>query len=420
MEQRRAADAALEAAEGARRSKKKAPAKQKASAVQPLAPAAGEGEQQRVAAQDDSSSDVPVAVVETAAERKLREIQSQLEERNKLIEQLLVAQAAAAPLPSPHQSPKSGGRSLNAAAGAAAAADSQSRFARKEPRTQDLREYDGAAGDKLDVWLDELSLARMLYELNEREATRFAVSRLRGAALQWWLALDTTLQASYGRVESLASALRGRFQPVTAARTAREQLDKLSQGSRSVNDYISDFQRLRTQLPNMAEEDALYAFERGLRRDLAEKLRVQGVDSLQEAIAMAARVGGLMQGAAAATKSSLHQMDIDEPQGAGSFEERVSRAVTERLYAMQGSNGMWAKTQSHIGYQGQHQRGGGRGGRGGFRGGRGGFSQRPPPVVPGVSEHTVRQRLDARQCVRCGKDGHTSPGCPNPISGSGN
>lgn len=64
----------------------------------------------------------------------------------------------------------------------------------------------------------------------------------------------------------MASALRSRFQPVTAARVARQQLDGLRQGSRGINDYIADFQRLHALLPNMAEEDALYAFERGVTR----------------------------------------------------------------------------------------------------------------------------------------------------------
>src|SRR5688500_1907269 len=48
-----------------------------------------------------------------------------------------------------------------------------SRFARKEPRAQDLREYDGAAGNKLDEWLQELALATLLYELNAHESSMF-------------------------------------------------------------------------------------------------------------------------------------------------------------------------------------------------------------------------------------------------------
>jgi hypothetical protein len=52
---------------------------------------------------------------------------------------------------------------------------------------------------------------------------------------------------------------------------AREQLDRLQQGSRGINDYIAEFQQLSTQigLASLGEDNALYAFERGLRRDIA-------------------------------------------------------------------------------------------------------------------------------------------------------
>jgi hypothetical protein len=42
------------------------------------------------------------------------------------------------------------------------------------------------------------------------------------------------------------------------------------------------------------------------------------------------------------------------------------------------------------------------------------------PSVPGVSEETVRERFHAKQCLRCGREGHTSHACPNAISASGN
>ena len=305
-----------------------------------------------------------------------------------------------------------------------------SRFARNQPRPQDLREYEGAAGIKLDEWLQELSLAGELYELNAREITKFATSRLRGAALQWWLALSAAERETMAGAGALATALRSRFQPVTASRLAREQLDRLQQGSRHVNEYIADFQRLRTALPSMAEEDALYAFERGLRRDLVEKLRMQGVSTLSDAIALAARVGGMT--AASSSSSAPHtmhpsraaaaQMEIDhDGSGAASLEERITRSVLNALHTQQGgasSSGMGAKTQTQRGYASDSQRGGGA-----ARGGRGGrFSRAPPPpmVVPGVPEHTVRQRLDAQQCVRCGQEGHRSFACPNAISALGN
>jgi len=353
--------------------------------------------------------------------QRAEEQQQHARQQQSLIEQLRAPPAhspQSSAHASPQRSPQQESRSIAVTAAAAAAAlpeqaAPQSRFARKEPRAQDLREYDGAAGEKLDAWLDELSLACMLFELNDREARSFAVSRLRGAALQWWLALDSSAQAAIGDRKALAAALRARFQPVTTARTARQQLDKLTQGSRPVNDYIADFQRLRTQLPHLGEQEALFAFEKGLDGKLVEKLHEQGISTVQTAIAMAARVGGLAQ-AAAASKSSLRQMDIDDGDGSAGRLDRIEAALN--AMAARDTSGMGAKTQTHQGYT--QQREAQRGGRGGFRG-RGGF-KRGPPEVRGVPEHVVRKRMDNDACIRCGEQGHRSPSCPNTITASGN
>ena len=262
----------------------------------------------------------------------------------------------------------------------------------------------------------------MLFELNARESVRFAVSRLRGAALTWWLdELSSAERAAISDSPALVTALRGRFQHATTAYTARQQLDKLQQGSRGVNEYIADFQRIVAQigLPSLGEDNALFAFERGLRSNLAEKLREHGVRTLREAIAMAARVGSLQQaGAAQGRAAAVNQMDVGGDDSASRLDrmEAVLNAMASRS-----TDGMGAKTHTHHGYtqQRESQRGGH--GRGGARGGgRGGFKPRGPPEVPGVTEHVVRQRLDAQQCVRCGQGGHRSPACPNAITARGN
>lgn len=392
------------------------------------------------AEQPDTSADAAVAWATAEAqlaerERLLKQRQAELERREQALQQQLRsspvaspgASAQASPQLSPQLSPLQQQRSLGAvelpaaaASASAAAAEPSSRFAKKEPRAQDLREYDGAAGAKLDDWLNELALARMLFELNERESVRFAVSRLRGAALQWWLSLGDAGQTLLTDSTALAAALRLRFQPVTAARTAREQLDKLSQGSRSVNDYIADFQRIRTQLPNMAEEDALYAFERGLRRDLAEKLRVEGVTTLQQAIALVARVGGLLASSNTlpGRSAGANQMEIDS--GDGAEPSRLDRieAALNALAAVQigGAAGMGAKTQTQRGYQQERGGRGGLRGRGGRFGGRGGAGA----SIPGVPPAVVEQRRAAGQCFRCGSADHLSRECPNAVSVSGN
>ena len=383
------------------------------------------------AAQDNASLQQQVAdlalLVKQQAQRA-EEQQQRAHQQEKLIEQLRASPAhspQSSAHTSPQRSPQQELRSINAAAAAQPAP--QSRFARKEPRAQDLQEYDGAAGAKLDDWLKQLAMTERLYHLNAREAVDFAGSRLRAAALDWWLALSAEELAAIVDREILAAALRARFQPVTAARTAREQLDKLQQGSRGINEYIADFQRLTTQIgmASLGQENALYAFERGLRRELAVELRKQGVATLQEAIALTARIGGLMQSSAAPqARQSLNQMDVDDGSSVP-LEQRIQQAVLNAMQA-QGGNGMGAKTQTHRGHtQEREQRNGGRGGdrsgRGGQSGRGGRFGQRSgPPVVPGVPESVVRQRLDAQQCVRCGGEGHRSTGCPNAISASGN
>jgi hypothetical protein len=382
------------------------------------------------AAGDDSEMRAQVAALMQIVQQQSQQMREQQQQ---------LQQLRASPLPSPQLSPQLASQQApqpppqqaplpavapNVAASAAAAAAPQSRFARKEPRAQDLREYDGAAGAKLDAWLDELALASMLYELNAREAVLFAVSRLRGAALQWWLALGSSAQAAVHDTATLTAALRARFQPVSAARTARDELDKLVQGSRSVNDYIADFQRLRTQLPSMAEDDALHAFERGLRRELAVELRKQGVTTVQAAIALVARIGGLLQAGAGAQpgrSATANQMDLDSDD-AGAMEDRIARSVLNALQSQgAGGSGLGAKTQTQRGYE-DDRKGGSSRGRGAARGGRGGparFGGRGGGMtytIPGVPSAIVDQRRTAGQCLRCGSGDHRGMECPNAPS----
>jgi hypothetical protein len=303
-------------------------------------------------------------------------------------------------------------------------AQSTSRFAKKEPRTQDLREYEGAQGSKLDDWIQELTLATELYELNDREAVKFAASRLRGAALQWWLALDAPGKAALDSASTLAAALRTRFQPITAARVARQQLDGLRQGSRGINEYIADFQRLRAQLPSMAEEDALYAFERGVNPAIALEMRKAGTQRVAEAIALAARIGGLAAATSSSssppTRGSAHQMEIDS--GDGALEDRVAKAVLNMMQSQAsggsqgapGPSGLGAKTQTQRGYaQARSGCGGSQGFRGERSGGRNAGEAPHQPKIPGVSPEVVAQRRAANQCYRCGDASHTRFECMN-------
>jgi hypothetical protein len=291
-----------------------------------------------------------------------------------------------------------------------------------KPRTSDLREYEGASGSKLDEWLDEWTQVTALYELNERMSIRFALSRLRGAALQWWRAIGTAKQQELSTHNTLAAALRTRFQPITSEEVARTQLDALRQGTRHVNDYIADFQRIVAQIGvDFGEKDAKHAFVRGIRPDIATQLRMARVTSLQDAIALAAHVGstptvsqstyasaahGASRGGAV---SGIHQMQTDEDDVDVPLDTRIERAVLNALQAQQtqpsSSTGTATGPQAQQQQKKFHPRYG--------RGGRMNGSARPMPTVHGVSEDEVRRRLQAKECLRCGVAGHFAASCPS-------
>jgi hypothetical protein len=364
----------------------------------------------------DETSSAAGAPADNAVQQQIEALQllvrQQAEAQARLQAELLAARSAPSPKQPASSSQQQQQRGLNASAAAASA----STAARKEPRLSDLADYDGTAGEKLDTWLDSLQRCADYYEMGHANAVRFAVAHLRETAYDWWRTLGSDAQAAVhaGGVVAFATALRARFQPVTTERVAREKLDKLAQGNRHVNEYIADFNKLRARIPSMSEADALYAFERGLRFEVAMELRKQRIDTLRAATDLAAHIGGVAGGQQG--KSSLNQLDLHDGNGAPLDVDRITKAVLNAMHAREDSG---SKTQMHQGYTQERQRGGR---RGGVRGGRGGrsFGQRGPPEVPGVSEHVVRQRLDAQQCVRCGKDGHRSPGCPNAISALGN
>jgi hypothetical protein len=143
---------------------------------------------------------------------------------------------------------------------------------------------------------------------------------------------------------------------------------------------------------------------------------------LTKIVAKAARIGARTassaRGASGRPAAAVNQMEVDGDADV-SLGERIERAVLNAIGA-HGNSGMGAKTQTQRGYAQERQQGGHsvRGGRAGGKGDR--SSSRPPMVVPGVPEEVVRKRLQAKQCVRCGAEGHFSPACPNAISASGN
>lgn len=191
-------------------------------------------------------------------------------------------------------------------------------------------------------------------------------------------------------------------------------------------EYIADFQRLSALIgAGLGDDNALHAFMRGLRTDISNQLEVAGIGELPAAIEVAARIGGVMsvsQGIGAThgavrtgAVSSVRQMQLTDT-GDASLDTRIEQVVLNVMHAQRPLNGAMSDSRANTDITTSARGGrGGRGGRGRGRGGRWG-SEHPMPSVPGVSADEVRRRWDARQCLRCGDDGHRVLECGNAIS----
>ena len=112
-----------------------------------------------------------------------------------------------------------------AAHASAAAAAAQAAPAAQHARRAKIPAASNFAGTAslLDGWLREMKQQFDWYQYTaDAEQVAMAAAQLRGVALDWWSALSAAEQAAL-RVTFTAfeTALRGRFQPVNSAQTAR-------------------------------------------------------------------------------------------------------------------------------------------------------------------------------------------------------
>lgn len=282
------------------------------------------------------------------------------------------------------------------------------------PRLAPPSLYDGRSATALDGWIRELQQQFDWYGMgSDSERIALGAAHLRGMALDWWSSLA---QRPLGWDE-FAAQLRSRFQPVNSAQTAREQLDTLQQGPRqSVHEYIAAFRALLVRVPDMAEADRVHRFLRGLRPATAAQLRVQGVDKLDAAISMAARVGALTEhvgvaasaqrASAAAAASSAHSaMELDSIEGLeGETTDRPEGATQQDDAPI-----TQAQLRQLLNAMREERKGGGPGsGRSGPKSHR----MRGLPRIPHLSPLQVQEYMDAGKCFGCGSKDHQSRQCP--------
>jgi len=143
----------------------------------------------------------------------------------------------------------------------------------------------------VDSWLFEMVSYLDVCYVPEPQRLNVASSYLKDAALQWWIG-QNRLPAHERPTTWLAftAALRERFQPLAASRTARAQLRVLRQGKMNVAEYSNKFYTLVNLITDMGEADQIETFISGLRHDLAREVDLREPRTLQSAMTSAQKV----------------------------------------------------------------------------------------------------------------------------------
>ncbi|CAI7920847.1 unnamed protein product [Closterium sp. NIES-54] len=150
------------------------------------------------------------------------------------------------------------------------------------------------------------------YVSKDTTKIRYAVSLLRGPAMDWWRVIVTkpmdnaTLPTREGQTgpwalsyfvevpqyctwDACCAGLRARFEPIAASIAARQRLRTWRQLG-SVQDYTSRFLALCEQVGYMHEGECIDCYIGGLKHKIAQEIQLRGITDFQEILAMAEKL----------------------------------------------------------------------------------------------------------------------------------
>ncbi|CAI7776679.1 unnamed protein product [Closterium sp. NIES-53] len=168
-------------------------------------------------------------------------------------------------------------------------------------------------GPTIQAWLFTLNFFfDANYVSKDTAKIRYAVSLLRGPAMDWWRIIVTkpidyaTLPTREGQTGPWApscfmevpqyrtwnawcAGLRARFEPIAALIVARQKLRTWRQLG-FVQDYTSRFLVLCEQVGYMHDSERIDRYIDGLKKDIAQEIQHRGVTDFQEILAMAEKL----------------------------------------------------------------------------------------------------------------------------------
>ncbi|CAI7775783.1 unnamed protein product [Closterium sp. NIES-53] len=151
------------------------------------------------------------------------------------------------------------------------------------------------------------------YDESDAPKIRYAVSLLRGPAMDWWRVIVTSPRAyeppsqeyrptgpavtwssfcetaQYTTWDAWCAGLRARFEPITASISARQKLRTWWQLG-SVQDYTSGFLAFCEQVGYMHEAELVDRYVGGLKSDILHEIMLRGLSNFNEILALAEKI----------------------------------------------------------------------------------------------------------------------------------
>lgn len=167
-----------------------------------------------------------------------------------------------------------------------------------EPKICTPDEYHGKYTENLDTWVGSMEQQFEYYVskfTTELTKVQFAASYLKGDAETWWLTIrkTSTVPTTFRLFDE---AIREQFESPYKVKLARDELFALVQKGGSVRKYNDRFRVLATRIGNLAEEEALDRYERGLNVELQKEVMRAGCTTLAKAMYVAQQFDSLNYG----------------------------------------------------------------------------------------------------------------------------
>jgi len=163
------------------------------------------------------------------------------------------------------------------------------------------------------------------------EWVQYTALNLVSDAKSWWRSSGLSITTSWAQFEEDFLAFHT---PPNAVAAAREALESLKQGRRSVALYTHEFRRLLRRVPTLDKGTALHWFVKGLEPDTSKEVKLRQCTSLEQAISTATLIHSILfpHGPSVAPKQSSSDMDVDN------LHVAINNLTAQVNYLSQGPN----------------------------------------------------------------------------------